>query len=155
MRKMLIGAAATVGLATAVGIASIRAEAGEPERVPKPAATQDGSATNPQGEQPHPEQNVEATGKAQLSHERATKIARALMATATPQDVNIDVTVGSDLPGDADVRALPPAVVELAPEYQGYEYVVTKDEIVIVHPSTRRVVEIIREGGSTAAGQPD
>jgi hypothetical protein len=32
---------------------------------------------------------------------------------------------------------LPPAVVGLFPEYQGYEYVVVNDEIVIVQPSTR------------------
>jgi Protein of unknown function (DUF1236) len=144
MRKVLIGAAATVGLAMAAGIAPLLAEEQQEQRAP--TIRQDGAATSSQGEPPHPEQNVQSTGNAHLSHERAAKIAHTLMATASPQDINMDVAVGSDLPGDADVRALPPAVVQLAPEYRGYEYVVAHNEIFIVHPSTRRVVEVIREG---------
>lgn len=55
------------------------------------------------------------------------------------------------LPGELDLRPLPPRVAELIPEYRGYEYVVANDEVFIVQPSTRRVVEIIREGGPTQA----
>jgi hypothetical protein len=35
----------------------------------------------------------------------------------------------------------------LVHEFRGYDYVVVNDEIVIVDPSTRRVAEVIREGG--------
>jgi hypothetical protein len=92
-------------------------------------------------------QDVQAMGNAHLSHERAAAIAHTLMATASPQNVNVDVSIGADLPGELDVRPLPPAVIALVPEYRGYDYVVVHDEIVIVEPSTRRVVELIREGG--------
>ncbi len=92
-------------------------------------------------------QDVQAMGNAHLSHERAAAIAHTLMATASPQDVNVEVSIGADLPGELDVRALPPAVIALVPEYRGYDYVVVHDEIVIVEPSTRRIVEMIREGG--------
>ena len=92
-------------------------------------------------------QDVQAMGNAHLSHERAAAIAHTLMATASPQNVNVDVSIGADLPGELDVRPLPPAVIALVPEYRGYDYVVVHDEIVIVEPSTRRVVEIVRQGG--------
>ena len=92
-------------------------------------------------------QDVQAMGNAHLSHERAAAIAHTLMATASPQNVNVAVSIGADLPGELDVRPLPPAVIALVPEYRGYDYVVVHDEIVIVEPSTRRVVEMIREGG--------
>jgi hypothetical protein len=92
-------------------------------------------------------QDVQATGNAHLSHERAASIAHTLMATASPQDVSVEVSIGADLPGELDVRPLPPAVIALVPEYRGYDYVVVHEEIVVVEPSTRRVVEIIREGG--------
>jgi hypothetical protein len=92
-------------------------------------------------------QDVQAMGNAHLSHERAASIAHTLMATASPQNVNVDVSIGADLPGELDVRPLPPAVIALVPEYRGYDYVVVHDEIVIVEPSTRRVVEMIRAGG--------
>jgi hypothetical protein len=120
MVKMLIGAVVTFGLAMA--------------------------AAPVFPEEQYPEQNVEAKGGVHLSHDRAVKIAHALMATANPQDVSLDVTVGSNLPGNAEIRALPSAVAKLAPEYQGYEYAVTRDKIVIVQPSTRRVVEILSRG---------
>jgi hypothetical protein len=92
-------------------------------------------------------QDVQAMGNAHLSHERAASIAHTLMATASSQNVSVDVSIGADLPGELDVRPLPPAVIALVPEYRGYDYVVVRDEIVIVEPSTRRVVEMIRAGG--------
>jgi hypothetical protein len=94
-------------------------------------------------EEQHPSENIQAKGDVHLSHERAVKMAHALMATANPQDVSLDVTVGSNLPGNAEIRALPSAVAKLAPEYQGYEYSVTRDKIIIVQPATRRVVEVL------------
>ena len=60
--------------------------------------------------------------------------------------------MGSPLPSNLELLALPPAVVSLVPEYRDYEYVVVQDEIVIVEPSTRRVVEIIRKGGEAPQG---
>ena len=50
---------------------------------------------------------------------------------------------------------LPPDVVELAPDYRGYDYVVANDEIVFVDPATRDVVGMIELGASSAdAGPP-
>lgn len=129
-------------LAEALREAPLPADASESTRTEEPATPQ-GEAAPDQGQQ---RQNAQAAGNTHLSHDRAAKIAHALMATASPQQIDVDVAVGSNLPGDADVRALPPAVVELAPEYRGYEYVVTRDKIAIVNPSTRRVVEVIRQG---------
>jgi hypothetical protein len=38
----------------------------------------------------------------------------------------------------------------MVPEYQGYDYVVANDEVLIVQPSTRHIVEVIGGGGSQA-----
>lgn len=135
--------AAAIGFASATGISLCLAEAGAPGQA-EPTTPQDGAAASPRGDQHSIEQNVQSTGSAHLSRERAAKIARTLLVTASTPAIR-EVTVGSNLPGDADVRALPPAVVELAPEYRGYEYAVTQTGIVIVQPATRRVVEVIRE----------
>jgi hypothetical protein len=95
---------------------------------------------------------VHAMGNAHITDDRAAKIERTLMASATPQHVNINVNVGAVLPGEVDVRPLPPAVVSLVPEYEGYDYVAMNDEIVIVQPSTRHVVEIIGGDETQAMG---
>jgi hypothetical protein len=126
------------------GAAQGQAQSGQNE---KPPATGQASASAPR----HGGGNVQAMGGAHISKENASRIADTLMATASPQHVNINVSVGGLLPGEVDLRPLPPAVVELVPEYRGYDYVVVNEEIVIVEPSTRRVVEIIREGGPTQA----
>lgn len=145
MRKTLIRAAATIGIAAVAGLPPVLAEASQPGQTTKPQAAQDAPASSP-GEQGGPNQKVQSTGNTHISHDRAAKIARALTATASPQAVTIDVKVGNALPGDAELRALPPAVVALAPEYKGYEYAVAHNQIAIVQPSTRRVVEVISQG---------
>ncbi len=145
MRKTLIMAAATIGIAAVTGLPPILAEASQPGQMTKPETAQDAPAS-PQGEKHGSEQKAQSTGNTHISHDRAAKIARALTATASPQAITIDVKVGNALPGDAELRALPPAVVALAPEYRGYEYAVAHNQIAIVQPSTRRVVEVISQG---------
>lgn len=41
-------------------------------------------------------------------------------------------------------------MVDLVPEYRDYEYVAVNDEIVVVQPSPRHVVEVISAGGEHA-----
>jgi Protein of unknown function (DUF1236) len=98
-------------------------------------------------------QNVRAEGNANLTKDNAARVADTLMATARPQNVNVDVHVGASLPRDVDLMPLPPTIVDLVPEYRGYDYVVVNDEIVIVQPSTRDVVEVINTGGGMAMNE--
>jgi hypothetical protein len=97
--------------------------------------------------------NATAVGKVQISSTTATHISQALISTApaTSQNINVAVNIGAPLPGEAELLPLPPAVVSLVPEYQGYEYVVVNDQVAIVQPSTRVVVEVITPTGVAAA----
>jgi Protein of unknown function (DUF1236) len=97
---------------------------------------------------------VQAVGNAHISNESASRISETLMATATPQKVNVNVNFGAVLPREVNLLPLPASVVQLVPEYRGYDYVVVNDEIVIVQPSTRQVVEIISTGGGQAMAAP-
>jgi hypothetical protein len=92
-----------------------------------------------------------ATGNVHISSANASRAAEVLMSTGRSQTINVAVNVGAPLPGEVDLLALPPAIVSLVPEFQGYEYLVVNEEIVIVQPSTRMVVEIIRPGGVAEA----
>jgi hypothetical protein len=98
-------------------------------------------------------QAVRAEGNANLTKDKAARVADTLMTTARPQNVNVDVHVGALLPGNVDLTPLPPTIVDLVPEYRGYDYVVVNDEIVIVQPSTRNVVEVINTGGGMAMNE--
>jgi hypothetical protein len=66
--------------------------------------------------------------------------------------VNFSVSVGAVVPRDVRLQTLPSDVVEVVPQYRGYDFFVVRDEIVIVEPSTYKIVTVLpRSGGSTAA----
>jgi hypothetical protein len=68
--------------------------------------------------------------------------------TQTSPSINInEVRIGADLPGDIVFNPLPPAIVEIVPEFWGYDYFLVGDEIVVVDPASRQVVEIIEDVG--------
>ena len=110
-----------------------------------------GSTQRPNAMGARPAGNAVASGNVHISSANASQVADALMSTGRSQPVNVAVNVGAPLPGDIDLLPLPPAIVTLVPEFQGDEYVVVNDEIVIVQPSTRMVVETIRPGGVAEA----
>jgi hypothetical protein len=47
------------------------------------------------------------------------------------------------LPAEAPLAELPAEYIERTPRYRGYRYVASEDEIAIVEPRTRRVVQVI------------
>ena len=59
------------------------------------------------------------------------------------------MNVGARLPPRVRWRPLPPDIVRITPQYRGYAYTVVEDEIIIVNPRNREVVEVIREPGAS------
>jgi hypothetical protein len=71
--------------------------------------------------------------------------------TTSTQNVNIQVNIGERLPPRVRPRPLPPDIVRIAPQYRSYEYTVIEDQVVIVNPRTREVVDVVREPGPGVA----
>ncbi len=65
-------------------------------------------------------------------------------------DVNIRVDVGERLPDRVRPLPLPADIVDVVPEYRGYDYTVIHDEVAIINPESREVVDVIPERGFTA-----
>jgi hypothetical protein len=66
--------------------------------------------------------------------------------------VNFSLSVGTVVPRDVHFEPLPADVVEIVPQYRGYDFFVVRDEIVIVEPSSYKIVAVMpRSGGSTAS----
>lgn len=57
-----------------------------------------------------------------------------------PITVRERITVGATLPADVDLVAVPNA---WGPEFSRYRYVYSGDNVVLVEPSSRRVIQII------------
>ena len=60
------------------------------------------------------------------------------------RDRQVEIRRDVVLPREAPLYELPPAYVERSPRYRGHRYVVTEDEVAIVEPRSRRVVEVMR-----------
>lgn len=68
--------------------------------------------------------------------------------------VNFSVSVGGVVPRDLRFQPLPAEVVEVMPQYRGYNFLVIRDDIVIVDPSTYQIVDVLPRAGSSTAAAP-
>jgi hypothetical protein len=58
-------------------------------------------------------------------------------------DVRFHVTVGEPVPRTVHLNRMPARILEYAPQYRGYEYILVGDEILIVDPRTLKIVAVI------------
>ncbi|MGV3633942.1 MAG: DUF1236 domain-containing protein [Pseudorhodoplanes sp.] len=92
-------------------------------------------------------------GERQVTEQQRTRITTSIrQANVRPvRNVNFSVSVGTVVPASVRFYQVTPAIVEVYPEYRGYEFVLVEEEIVIVEPRTRRIVTVIDTGGSGRA----
>jgi Protein of unknown function (DUF1236) len=127
-------------------------------------------ANNNNGAQPNNEAQRGATNAAQpnsataassqLPRDKEVRISETLKQheLAPPErNLNISITVGTEIPERVRVHRLPPEIVSIAPEYRDYDYFSTDDDIVIVEPRTHRIVsqvprDVSRSRAETQSG---
>ena len=62
-------------------------------------------------------------------------------------NVNFSLSVGTVVPRDVRFQLLPADVVEILPQYRGYSFIVVRDDIVIVEPSSYKIVDVLPRAG--------
>jgi hypothetical protein len=104
-------------------------------------------APKAQTEQPKGPARADAKHEAPaaLSAEHHAKIWEAVRGEkAAPfTGAKFSMTVGEAVPRTVHLNRLPARVIEFAPQYRGYEYILVGDEILIVDPRTHRIVAVI------------
>ena len=82
---------------------------------------------------------------AALSAEQHAKIWTTLRGEKSERLTNVpfSTTVGEIVPGTVHLYSLPVSILEYAPQYRDYEYILVGDEILIVDPRTLRIVAVI------------
>jgi len=116
MKHLLIATAAAVGLVAAL-----------------PASSQTSSVTTT---------GPSATGSVTIAPEKRTVIKQRFTG-APVTTVKEKVTVGATIPADVELMAVPDTVVTEIPTVKSYRYFRYNDDVVLVDPSSRRVVQII------------
>ena len=85
-----------------------------------------------------------AAGSAKLTTEQRTKITSVIKSQKVePVRLNVSVSVGTRIPADVRLHALPQEVIVIYPEWRGYDYILVGDQIVIINPRTHEIVAIV------------
>jgi hypothetical protein len=88
----------------------------------------------------------QAGAGAKLSTEQRTKITTVIRSehVAPVTNVNFSIAVGTRVPRDGvSFRPLPAEVVTIYPEWRGYEFILVRNQIVVVDPATYEIVAIL------------
>lgn len=90
-------------------------------------------------------QGAAGSGSASLTSEQRSKISTNIRQTNVKREtnVNFNISVGTTVPRTVTLHALPPTVVEVYPQWRGYRFVLVEDEIIIIEPSSYRIVAVI------------
>ena len=75
---------------------------------------------------------------------RRAAIQRRTTGSARTTTIERDYVIGEDIPETVEFEIFPDTVYTEVPEIRSYRYVVREDDIYVIDPSERRVIEIIR-----------
>lgn len=91
-----------------------------------------------------------------LNDQQRTRISQSVsrLNVHPLNSANFSLSVGTAVPRDVRLQPLPAEVVEVVPQYRGYNFVLVKDEIVIVEPSSYEVVAVLPNSGRSMAAAP-
>lgn len=91
--------------------------------------------------------------RVQLSQQQRTQVQDRLRQSGRSNritNVNFDIRVGASVPRSVTLVALPPDIVQIVPEYRGYQYVYAGESILIVDPNDYTVIAVLGSGSQTA-----
>ena len=80
-----------------------------------------------------------------ITPEQRTVIKKRIGTKHPSTTVKQRATVGTTLPANVELTPLPDEIYTEVPSIKNYRYVVVGDEIVLVEPQTRRVIEVFPE----------
>ncbi len=100
--------------------------------------------------------NTNVNASVNINDQQRTRISQSIShLNAQPlNSVNFSLSVGTAVPRDVRLQPLPADVAEVVPQYRGYDFVLVKDEIVIVEPSSYKIVAVLPYSGRSTAAAP-
>ncbi len=57
-------------------------------------------------------------------------------------DANFAHSVGAQVPGSVRIYGVPQSIVDIVPQYRGFDYIIVGNDLLIVDPSTLQIVYI-------------
>jgi hypothetical protein len=87
----------------------------------------------------------QAGAGAKLSTEQRTEITTVIkqQRVAPVTNVNFSVSVGTRVPRDVSFHPLPAEIVTIYPDWRGYQFILVRDQIVVIDPSSLEIVAVL------------
>ncbi|MDU1694929.1 MAG: DUF1236 domain-containing protein, partial [Bradyrhizobium sp.] len=87
----------------------------------------------------------QAGASAKLSTEQRTKITSVIRSQRVEPvtNVNFNISVGTRVPRDVHFYPLPAEVVTIYPEWRGYDYILVREQIIVLDPRTHEIVAVL------------
>src|SRR6266581_570152 len=105
------------------------------------------SQTTTQSQTNQSQTTGQAGGGAKLSTEQRTKITTVIKEQHVQPvtNVNFSISVGTRVPRGSGVtfHPLPAEIVTVYPQWRGYEYILVRDQILVIDPRTGEIVDVI------------
>ena len=106
---------------------------------------------NPTAETKSPASEGKTTGNAATSAtaappaEKQSQISSAIKQEKVEEvtNVNFNISIGTAVPSSVRYYPLPPRIVEIYPEWRGYDFILVRGKYIILRPQTREIVYII------------
>ncbi len=111
----------------------------------QPAAQQNNAQqaqNNPRPDHASIRLGTDASGKVAINEDQEQQLARALRRVR-PVEVNVGVQIGGPSPEGVRLAAVSADIVQVLPQFRGYSYFVTSDQVYIVDPAANRVVAMV------------
>lgn len=89
--------------------------------------------------------NAATSATAAPPAEKRTQITSAIKSEKIQEttNVNFNISVGATIPGTVRFHPLPARIVEIYPEWRGYDVIFVRGQYIIVRPQTHEIVYII------------
>ena len=89
--------------------------------------------------------NAATSATAAPPAEKRTQIVSAIKSEKIEEttNVNFNISVGTAVPASVRFHPLPARIVEIYPEWRGYDVIFVHGQYIIVRPQTREIVYII------------
>jgi hypothetical protein len=88
-----------------------------------------------------------AAGSAKLTNQQRTKITTVIkkqkVKSIEASQLNVSIRVGAVVPASVHFYPLPTEVVEIYPEWRGYDFILVGDEIIIIEPHRHAIVAVL------------
>ena len=87
----------------------------------------------------------QAGAGAKLSGDQRTKITTVIrdQHVQPVTNVNFSISVGTRVPRDVSFHPLPAEIVTIYPDWRGYEFILVRDQILVIDPSSLEIVAVL------------